>query len=888
MAAGQLPAPPAPRAPVNSLPGYTIVRELHRGGQGVVYLAVQESTGRQVAIKLLNRQIPAGSASGDQAGLARFEREIEILSRLKRPNIVTVHDCGRDHGHVYLVMNFVDGRTLDAWASRPGALLAQTLEVFARICDGVNAAHLLGVIHRDLRPGNILVDERDDPHVLDFGLAKLVDGSDSISDGMPTSGAKAGSRAGSHAATDAGTIPGAVTVTGQFVGSIPWASPEQAEGRTGESGDAIDIRTDVYSLGVILYQVLTERFPYPVAGRLSEVVRHIVESEPVRPSSIDRSIDRELETIVLKCLAKQPERRYQSAGELARDLRRYLAGEAIEARRDSLVYLMTKRIARYRVAAIAAAALLVVVLGALIISIGFWREAEHQSELATVAARIAEREASQASAVTEFMREILTSVEPEHEGAEVRLVEVLERASAETSPRFAEHPQQEAQVRELLGQVYEKLSMWAEAKVEFGHAAELWRRVAGDDDPRALLAQLRHIHQMTSMAQFAEAEPLLSELAPRTERVHGPNDPRTLLTQTEVAFTALKRGRLDEAERLLTDLRARARLISDDAVHIQILRGFIDLQLSRLGPRDQERSRELLRHAEELALESLERTIRLRGRDSTQALNARLKWANISCQLRRHRVAADACREILERSAARLAPCHHVRTNAMYTLAEALTGLGEDREPAALHLERVDCLRAQLEPESILMLSVLFDALRYLERGGSDFAPEGEAIARELSAALEKLGGGHGEIGVVAEHFVAHFVSMQGRLEEADKLFRALLDRENELLNAAQARARLHLYHAGHLTRLGRFEEAEAALATATELVGDIRIGTWDSHPDDIVMGYIALHEAWGAGGASGIGDVGWAQEASRASAKADRLQEYRRMRAEMIGQSDE
>src|SRR5262249_48569959 len=163
--------------------------------------------------------------------------------------------------------------------------------LFAKICDGVNAAHLRGVIHRDLKPGNILVDDRGEPHVLDFGLAKLTQDADGTS------------------ATQV------MTTTGQFVGSLPWTSPEQAEGRT----ESLDIRTDVYSLGVVLYQLLTGRFPYPVSGPIREVVHHIANTNPIRPSTIQRLIDRELETILLKCLAKAPDRRYQSAGELARD-----------------------------------------------------------------------------------------------------------------------------------------------------------------------------------------------------------------------------------------------------------------------------------------------------------------------------------------------------------------------------------------------------------------------------------------------------------------------------------------------------------------------------------------------------------------------------------------
>ena len=281
----------------DSFAGYDVLRELHRGGQGVVYQAIQKSTHRKVAIKVM-REGPFAS----RAERARFDREIYILGQLNHPNIVAIHDSGEVAGCHYFVMDYVRGQPLDVWMAGAAHSIEETLALFAKICNAVNAAHLRGITHRDLKPGNIRIEENSEPHVLDFGLAKVALADDSA--GGAT----------------------AMTMTGQFVGSLPWASPEQAEGVPGK----IDIRTDVYSLGVILYQMLTGRFPYEVIGAMHDVLDRILHAEPNRPSAIRPQINDEVETIVLKCLAKERERRYQSAGELARDIGHYLADDPIE------------------------------------------------------------------------------------------------------------------------------------------------------------------------------------------------------------------------------------------------------------------------------------------------------------------------------------------------------------------------------------------------------------------------------------------------------------------------------------------------------------------------------------------------------------------------------
>ncbi|MFN0134665.1 MAG: protein kinase domain-containing protein [Phycisphaerae bacterium] len=348
---GALPSHTQVERPIDiNIAGYEMVRELHAGGQGVVFLARQLSTNRSVAIKVM-KQGPFATMADRQ----RFTREIETLARLDHPNIIAVHDAGTASGFHYFVMDYVEGLPLDRavrhaeiWtaaaptsdvdsahdeeATRPtDATLRPILAMFVKICEAVHAAHLRGVMHRDLKPSNILIDAQGEPHVVDFGLAKPTDA----------------------------TADSAMTRTGQFVGSLPWASPEQV------SGDAahIDLRTDVYSLGAILYQILTGELPFDIGSNLRDAIDNILTREAPRPSArastTGTHVNDELDTIVLKCLSKDRDRRYQSAGDLARDLSRYLAGEPIEAKRDSALYLLRKNLRRYRQSLVIGAAFVV-------------------------------------------------------------------------------------------------------------------------------------------------------------------------------------------------------------------------------------------------------------------------------------------------------------------------------------------------------------------------------------------------------------------------------------------------------------------------------------------------------------------------------------------------
>lgn len=371
-----------PAIPPDFIPGYEILREIHRGGQGVVYQAMQKSTRRKVAIKVVKEGPFAGSSER-----ARFEREVQVLGQLNHPSIVAIHDSGAVAGSHYFVMDYISGHALDVWARSASPSIEAVLRLFGAVCEAVSAAHLRGVIHRDLKPGNIRVDAEGQPHILDFGLAKL-----------------AGKAGGAEAR--------AMTLTGQFIGSLPWASPEQAGG----TPERIDIRTDVYSLGVILYQLLTGRFPYDVVGNMRDVLDNIVRAQPARPSTVQRRINNEIETIVLKCLSKERERRYQSAGELARDIQRYLSGEPIEAKRDSGWYVITKTLNRYRPHVAVAAAFLVLMTAASVQIVYLWQAARRSEKEARVSEAAARAESQRANenvlALRSLARTVLEADEP--------------------------------------------------------------------------------------------------------------------------------------------------------------------------------------------------------------------------------------------------------------------------------------------------------------------------------------------------------------------------------------------------------------------------------------------------------------------------------------------
>jgi WD40 repeat protein len=366
-------APPAPRFP--AIARYRVVRPLGEGGMGTVYEAEQDNPRRTVALKVIR----AGLTS--DILLKRFAHEAEILSRLHHPGIAQVYDAGvAESGQPYFVMELIAGVPLDQYAREHALDAGGRLELLARVCDAVQHAHERGVIHRDLKPGNVLVEPSGQPRVLDFGVARAAD------QGLTAGGGR--------------------TEAGQLLGTLSYMSPEQSSA----DSSAIDPRSDVYALGVILYELLAQRLPYSVDGlALPEAVRVIREQEPSRLGSLDGRLRGDVETIAAKALEKDPARRYPSAADLAADLRRWLAHEPIRARPPSALYHLSKFARRHKglVGGVVAtmAALILGLVGTILFAVGEARQrrqAEHNAQVAddkTREAKVQEYRARIAAAV---------------------------------------------------------------------------------------------------------------------------------------------------------------------------------------------------------------------------------------------------------------------------------------------------------------------------------------------------------------------------------------------------------------------------------------------------------------------------------------------------------
>lgn len=557
------------------VPGHEIEAELGRGGQGVVYRAIQQRTRRTVALKLLTS--PGWAVTSRQR--QRFEREVELIASIEHAGVVTVYECGEtSDGRLFLAMQYVEGTPLNQWASdvraAPGGV-ERIQRVAIALCRAMQAAHQRGVIHRDLKPANALVDATDQPHVLDFGLARL--------EAEPSQ---------------------EVTRVGEFLGTLAYAAPEQTLG----DPLAVDVRSDVYALGVMIYEALTGLPPYTMPDDPAEAIRIVRETVPRTPRTVNRALrwPGDLDTVLLKALAKEPDRRYQSAGALGDELERVVQRRPIEARRDSPLYLMSRLIQRHRLAAAGAFTILALLVVFGVSMAVLYEEARTESE--------------KVRQINVFLEDTLGSVESARGGDDVALRELLDEAVLWIDIALSGDPEVAASIRTIVGNAYRNLGL-------LDHADPLLVRALADR--RDALGE-HHAEVAQSMSALAllrrdqgrldEARELLeAALALRLDLL-GRDNASVAYTLSSLAQVMQRLGQFDEAARLLDESRtvrlavfgeqhSDVAMIDYRIAELTIARGHVDAGIERhqdvldqrwrvLHPQHPDLQRSLMRLAE--------------------------------------------------------------------------------------------------------------------------------------------------------------------------------------------------------------------------------------------------------------------------------------------------
>lgn len=802
---------------------YTIEALIGEGGMGAVYLARQQMPDRQVALKIIR----PGYTS--ETTLRRFQFEAQVLGRLQHPGIAQIYEAGiyttpeREEAGLpavpYFAMEYVRGVDLLTFAERQHLGVRARLALCAKVCDAVEHAHTKGVIHRDLKPGNVLVDQAGQPKVLDFGTARAID----------------------H---DANAVTMRTDV-GQLVGTIPYMSPEQV------SGDPMDLdtRCDVYALGVVIFELLTGSLPHDLSGKMiHEAVRIIRDEEPTRLSSLDRALRGDVETIVFTALEKDKSRRYASAGLLAEDIRRYLRDEPIIARPATTTYQLRKFVQRNRLLVGAVTSVIVVLFVAVIaVSTALVRaiDAEHKATLSldqAIDARAAEArlrekaekeraraedEAETSRQVNKFLNDILASVNPGQGNRLITVREVLDQSARRIGLSLANRPVVEAQARSSIAGSYLGLGEAQEAVNQARAALALLEKHAGPEDPRTIVALSQTATALQSLGDLEGAEAMFKDALARSERALGPTSREALAQKNNLAQVVAMSGRADQAEKILEE-----------------------------------------------ATEQLRATL---GDEAPETLDALANYAVVLQWLSKYDLCEQVTRKVLETRRRVQGPEHPLTLIALNNFATLMADLGRPEEALKGYQESLELSRKVLgddHPDTIISLSNVAGGLTDLKR-----YQEGEKCYREALALRDrKLGPAHPD---TIQTLVDLGINLdkQQRQEEAVKVFASAVERSRNITEDRPETVLASFQLGRVLTDLGRAAEAEPILASCVERQRRLSADSWrvgmmqavhgicldklgrtEDGERELLQGYDHLARQLGA-------DSSWARRAARALA---------------------
>ena len=831
---------------------YKVKRLIGSGGMGTVVLAQQESPRRDVAIKIMNPGVVSRKA------LRRFEFEAQTLGRLQHQTIAQVYEAGTfddgSGGRPYFAMEYVSSaKELGDYVVDKKLDTRQRLELFRAFCEGVEYGHRRGVIHRDLKPGNILVDSEGHPKIIDFGVARSTE-SDSVTATLATE-------------------------AGQLIGTLQYMSPEQVELDPGD----LDTRSDVYALGVILYELLVNKLPYDLTrASLTQAGQLIKETQPARLSEINATLKGDLETICLKALEKERDQRYQSVGDLSEDIRRYLADEPIMARPPTRAQQIRRFVRKNKAASAATCVVVVALVAATAVSILFSVESSRQRDAAEVAKQDAQektaqiqKQAQDMQVMVDFQAQQLSSIDVPAMGALLKksMLEQFELDAGEAvgvdftgsslqllnelifSPallsiesEFPDQPLVQAQLLQTMADSFQSLGLldeamgaqaramelrvaglgkehadtllsigrmgmllqqqgkYDEAAGYFAEALEAQRRLLGNDHPDTLTSMAYWGDLLQQQGKYDEATPYLVEALEARRRILGDNHPSTLASVNNMAVLFARQGKYEEAEPYFIEcLEIRRRLLGDEHPSTLSSVNNMAVLLTRQGKYDE---------AMAYQLEEMEACRRTLGDEHPQTLASINNLGGLLKQQGKYDEATPYLVEALETRRRLLGDDHPDTLTSIAYRGDLLLSQGKYEEAMPYFAECLETRRRTLGDENPATLGSLAVMGELLDRQGK-YEQALPYFEQSLAGFRKTLGDEHpSTLQVMAA--IGELLGAQGAYEEALPYLEQSLTGLSRTLGDDNPLTISLMHEMGVLmTSQGEYDEASAYLEEA-------------------------------------------------------------------------